>query len=121
MLRSVASQVFQLTRTEDVLARYGGEEFVILVRGIERAEAVECAERIRKRVAETQIRLETCTLAVTLNIGVSMLSEVPETPAASELVALADKRVYEAKANGRNCTRSGGESEQERTQPRACP
>jgi len=105
VLRVVAAQVQKTIRAEDVLSRYGGEEFLVLVRGIERKNVVVLAERIRKGVAGLSIPWESQTLKVTVSIGVASLSECGPAPTPEALVKLADERLYEAKAAGRNCVR----------------
>ena len=105
VLRVVAAQVRKAIRAEDVLARYGGEEFVVLVRGIEHDSVGVLAERIRKWVEQLSIPLESRTLKTTVSIGVASLSECGPKATAEALVALADERLYKAKAGGRNCVR----------------
>ena len=105
VLRVVAAQVQKTIRAEDVLSRYGGEEFLVLVRGIEHKNVGVLAERIRKGVAGLSIPWESRTLRVTVSIGVASLSECGPGPTPEALVKLADERLYEAKAAGRNCVR----------------
>jgi diguanylate cyclase (GGDEF)-like protein len=102
VLRVVAAQVQKSIRTEDVLARYGGEEFVVLVRGIEPKNVNVLAERVRMGVERLSIPWESRTLKTTVSIGVASLSECAPKAAVEALVALADERLYQAKASGRN-------------------
>jgi diguanylate cyclase (GGDEF)-like protein len=102
-LRLVAAQVQRTIRTEDVLARYGGEEFVILVRGVAHANSARFAERVRKAVERLTIPWENVQLRATISVGVSSLAELPEGGQTGDaLLHLADGRLYEAKAGGRN-------------------
>jgi diguanylate cyclase (GGDEF)-like protein len=102
VLRVVAAQVQKSIRAEDVLARYGGEEFVVLVRGIEHKSAVVLAERIRGAVERLSIPWESRTLKVTVSIGIASLTECGPKATVEALMALADERLYQAKAGGRN-------------------
>jgi diguanylate cyclase (GGDEF)-like protein len=102
VLRSVATQVLHLIRTEDVLARYGGEEFVIVVRGIRHKDVLHFAERIRKSVARLDIRKGATKLEARISMGVASLSECKSPPNPDDLIALADARLYQAKREGRN-------------------
>jgi diguanylate cyclase (GGDEF)-like protein len=102
VLRVVAVQVQRTIRTEDVLARYGGEEFVILVRGIEHANVVHFAERVRKAVERLSIPWESLQLRVTISTGIASLSECGEGAAGEKVLHLADERLYRAKSGGRN-------------------
>jgi diguanylate cyclase (GGDEF)-like protein len=102
VLRVVASRVSRLIRVEDVLARYGGEEFVILARSTSHTEAVHLAERTRAEVEQLRIAARAASLRVTTSIGVAALAELPEAAPPSELLSLADTRLYRAKMAGRN-------------------
>jgi two-component system cell cycle response regulator len=102
VLRVVAAQVQRTIRTEDVIARYGGEEFVVLVRGIEHRNVGVLADRIRKGVERLSIPWESQTLKVTVSIGIASLFECGPKASVDALVALADERLYQTKARGRN-------------------
>jgi diguanylate cyclase (GGDEF)-like protein len=101
-LRVVAAQVQKAIRAEDVLARYGGEEFVALVRGIEHKNAQVMGNRIRLWVERLEIPWESRMIRVTVSVGVASLSECGPKALPEALVALADERLYAAKAGGRN-------------------
>ena len=89
-------------RSEDVLARVGGEEFVVVLRGIARAPASACAERIRVALEQAEFSSEGTSLRVTASIGVATSDEVVLDSTGNVLVKLADERLYQAKASGRN-------------------
>jgi diguanylate cyclase (GGDEF)-like protein len=103
VLRRVAEIIRRSVRVSDVCTRYGGDEFAIIVP--ENANtAAHTAERIRQRV--DSYRWDTLgipqALHVTVSIGVAT-SEPGDT--ADALVAKADRMLYQAKAEGRNCVR----------------
>jgi diguanylate cyclase (GGDEF)-like protein len=106
-LRSVASRILRTLRIEDVLARYGGDEFVVIAAGTDRADAGHLAERIRHAVEGLHLCARGCEVRITTSIGVASLTELSagEEPVAA-LFAIADARMYRAKAAGRNkvCT-----------------
>ena len=87
-------------RETDLPARYGGEEFAILALG-ETAEGAAClAERCRAAIAAHPLaRDDGGGLNVTASFGVA---ESGEVATAAELVERADRRLYAAKAAGRN-------------------
>jgi diguanylate cyclase (GGDEF)-like protein len=101
----------RLIRVEDLLARWGGEEFVILARSTAQTDAVRLAERIRAAVAELEIPIADAdrSLRVTLSAGVASLQDVAPEGGPTELLALADVRLYAAKAAGKNRVCSEGE------------
>ncbi len=109
VLRLVSAQMQRLIRVEDLLARYGGEEFVILARTTGKTEAVRLAERIRSSISELDIPIADRSIKVTLSIGVAALPDVAPDGGANELLALADARLYRAKAEGKNRVSSEGE------------
>lgn len=86
-------------RGSDLLARYGGEEFAVLARTHDSQEAAHLAERVRRAVEDAQIRAAPGAHPVTVSIGVSSLEEHGDARA---LVSVADRRLYAAKAAGRN-------------------
>ena len=103
VLRLVSAQMQRVLRVEDLVARYGGEEFVILARSTGKTEAVKLAERIREAIAELEIPVTPDrSLRVTLSVGVAALPDVAPEGGPNELIALADARLYKAKAEGKN-------------------
>ena len=86
-------------RAGDCAARYGGEEFAVLLPGFSPAEALAVAETIRLKVElwseEPQV--------TTVSVGVASMMPTAVSDWA-DLVGAADKALYAAKANGRNCS-----------------
>lgn len=88
-------------RSVDTVGRFGGEEFAILLPEMDRREALETAERLRRLVSDTPQPLGNGnTVALTISIGVSVFPDHGEGAAA--LCAAADRAMYQAKAAGRN-------------------
>jgi diguanylate cyclase (GGDEF)-like protein len=101
VLRECAQLMRQGSRSQDVAARWGGEEFLLILMGADAARATEIAERLRIAVERFDWRTIDATLSVTLSVGLASSAETQGANAA-ELLALADSRVYSAKASGRN-------------------
>jgi diguanylate cyclase (GGDEF)-like protein len=89
-----------IIRPPDIIGRYGGEEFVIGLVECDQAGALQIAERIRLKIAQDQIAWEHHLTAVTVSIGVVMLS--PEIDQVETLISRADQAMYHAKRRGRN-------------------
>jgi diguanylate cyclase (GGDEF)-like protein len=106
VLRDVGLRVAGLLREEDVFARYGGEEFAILIRGVTGDSAVRLADRVRKTVGASSVPWQTGELRVTLSAGVALFDD-QSRGGVNGLIDLADRRLYAAKAGGRNCVVSG--------------
>ena len=101
VLVGLARHVLRIIRTEDVFARYGGEEFAILSRGITLEGATRFGERLRAAIEGYPVAFDGQKISVTVSVGVTA---VPEASVAEvrDLVALADRALYEAKRTGRN-------------------
>jgi diguanylate cyclase (GGDEF)-like protein len=101
VLTAVGRALNSCIRTEDVVARMGGEEFALLARVSCIEEAVLFAERLRACIQSLRVPLATRgSIGVTTSAGVAELGECPGS--GLELIALADERLYQAKAAGRN-------------------
>lgn len=81
--------------------RFGGDEFSAFLPAHDQASAIEVAEEIRQAVESAGLTKDGILLEPTISIGLACY------PAAGsdliELVATADKALYRAKAQGKNC------------------
>ncbi|MBI4862577.1 MAG: diguanylate cyclase [Candidatus Riflebacteria bacterium] len=101
VLQKVSQLIRASVRTNDVPARYGGEEFALILPETDLDGASIFSERLRKKVEETPVKVRERTLTVTISIGVASF---PGCTAQNktQLIALADRSLLEAKRNGRN-------------------
>jgi diguanylate cyclase (GGDEF)-like protein len=98
VLRRVAVLIKHGCRTEDLVARYGGEEFVVVLRSTDTEEAQQIATRVCASVREQNFGVAG---NVTISVGVcTRRGESLES--GRELVAGADRLLYEAKHQGRD-------------------
>ena len=97
VLIAVAHALREYVRPTDLIARFGGDEFAILLPGIELAQAVQTAERLREQVAA--LSPPSLSTAVTVSIGVTARIADDDV---STLVNRADEAMYDAKTKGRN-------------------
>lgn len=107
VLKATADQMRRALRSTDVVARFGGEEFLIILDLSDGAQAADIAERMRRSIAAMHVRHDP-PIAVTASIGLCI--RLPGSSLGwSELVATADRRLYSAKAQGRNrvCAKDG--------------
>lgn len=89
-------------RATDLVARYGGEEFVVLLNQTTRDDAYRLAEDMRQRVEKLNIKNEKTPLGhVTVSLGGVTVFARDYDEAANPL-QLADKALYQSKADGRN-------------------
>jgi len=87
----------------DLAARYGGEEFACILPDTDIHSAVKVAERIKQRIADLEIEHEDSPVSsyITASFGVTTVQYSPEL-SLDEIVDMADKLMYKAKAAGRH-------------------
>jgi len=98
VLREFARRLRHELRTDDIACRWGGEEFLIILPRTGLDEAKIVAERIRASIAVTPIPAGDLEIAVTVSGGCA----AGQGSSPDDLVKVADIRLYEAKAAGRN-------------------
>lgn len=97
-LRALAQVMREELRDQDRIGRYGGEEFVIALPGVDRARALQVAERIRRRLSERMVA-DPAGATPTVSIGVATRRNDEDMPA---LIQRADAAMYAAKTAGRD-------------------
>lgn len=127
VLAELAHRLARSVRGGDLVARYGGEEFAVLLGSTDLATTAEIAERTRTAIGARPFVLDGgIELPITVSIGVAVWSGGPHTDGsqdsddrrgsdgrrgpdrrrptvgAPELLREADRRLYKAKADGRN-------------------
>lgn len=105
-LRGLAQVIASCIRDVDVLARYGGEEFIVILPQTGRDEAKALAERMRRRVEQTDFGPDPQGRPMHMTISVGITSYPDNGRPEDELVESVDRALYHAKGNGRNvvCT-----------------
>jgi diguanylate cyclase (GGDEF)-like protein len=96
-LKRIAREVMSSARGAARVFRFGGEEFVVVADGLDAAAAAELGERIRRNVAASG----EAAARVTVSIGVATCGG--DACTYDGLFEIADQRLYQAKAAGRNC------------------
>jgi len=101
VLKGTAEEILREARATDTVARYGGEEFAILLPNTDLEGATSIAERIRARAEAYTHQDKDVAMRVTISIGLaSTRTHAPKRP--EELLAFADRALYQAKKAGRN-------------------
>jgi len=98
-LRRCATTLSAVVRTQDLVSRYGGEEFLLLFPGVTAVELPLIAEKIRTTLAGCQLIWQ--NNPIELNASLGYITVYPGAKA-EHLLTLADKAMYQAKAEGRN-------------------
>lgn len=99
-LRRIAECWNEILREEDTLCRMGGEEFGVLLIETELAKAVMIGERLRTRLQELSIELDSGRIQITTSLGVTEYAGGDIDMEA--LLNRADEALYQAKQQGRN-------------------
>lgn len=105
VLKSAAQELGAVVRSTDFAARYGGDEFVVLLVRTGAEGAVGVAEKVRARVEAMGRRLNYPDGLVTASVGVAAFD--PAVPGQEDVLVVADRALYRAKAGGRNCVATG--------------
>ena len=95
-LRDVARLLLKHSRSFSVVTRYGGDEFAIILVNTSKAGALTYGERIRGVVEQHAFGHG----QVTVSLGVACLPD--DGTSADDLIAAADRALYDAKRLGRN-------------------
>ena len=98
-LVEAATLLSSLCRKSDIVARWGGEEFVVMLPGMDSAEASRFAERIRQAVLAMRVRAASGPIGLTASFGEAERAQQTDI---QDLITAADRRLYEAKNQGRN-------------------
>lgn len=117
VLRLLVTTIRRYIKQTDVVGRWGGEEFVIALPHATLEQALKVAERIRRTLPTFTLndRQGKPVPAPTVSQGVAEFPRERDEPYA--LIDLADQRLYQAKAHGRNqvCPESTSQEEPART------
>jgi diguanylate cyclase (GGDEF)-like protein len=98
VLRRIGREIMAAVRASDLVFRFGGEEFVVICEGLDGDPAQVLGERIRREIAAS---IEDAGARVTVSVGIATGRDVTATY--DSLFQIADLRLYQAKAAGRNC------------------
>ena len=91
----------ETTRESDVLTRYGGDEFVIVLPQTNTENALNLAERIRKRIQEYNFKVNEHRFNCTISLGIATTPNA-KIKSSEDLLESADRALYESKRSGRN-------------------
>jgi diguanylate cyclase (GGDEF)-like protein len=98
-LVEAATLLSTLCRKTDIVARWGGEEFVVMLPEMDATEASRFAERIRQAILAMRVRSAAGPIGLTASFGVAERAQQTDLQG---LITAADRRLYEAKSQGRN-------------------
>ncbi len=104
----VAGALHHMLKDQDAaVGRYGGEEFIVIVESRSKEQVAELAESIRSTIENLGLKHQhrrDGTSVVTVSVGAA-LTRSQVGARLERIIHEADRALYVAKANGRNCTR----------------
>lgn len=106
-LRHLASVLSSRLRETDLLCRLGGEEFAVLLPGAALEQAADLANDLRRHLSKRPLELGSGQQTMTFSAGVATLGE--DGQSLDQLMQTADRRMYEAKAAGRDQVVAAGQ------------
>lgn len=102
VIRSVATILQEASREVDICGRYGGEEFVVVLPDTNIDGAINYCERLRIKIEEQVVASGGHKISYTVSLGAAMLTSA--VGSSKEWIVGADKALYQAKDDGRNCS-----------------
>ncbi len=102
VIKNLARFLKQSLRITDSVGRYGGEEFVAILPGIDATVAKSVIQKILDNFSRIEFVHFNHKFNVTFSCGIT---DYLASDSASEIIESADKALYVAKKDGRNCIR----------------
>lgn len=101
VLKAVAERLLGIMRAGDFCARIGGDEFTVILGGIDgEAALIQVADKIRAALAEPVALDDGRSVAIGASVGHAICPD--DGPGPENLVAVADRRMYQAKQGGKS-------------------
>jgi diguanylate cyclase (GGDEF)-like protein len=105
VLEQIRPLLLEVFRGSDHMVRWGGEEFLVVARNTDRKRAHELAERVRMQMKQHRIEAAGVNLELTCSIGYAafpFFRSAPDQVSWGEVLEIADRCLYAAKASGRD-------------------
>jgi diguanylate cyclase (GGDEF)-like protein len=104
VLKKVGRTINATAREFSVPCRYGGEEFCLVLVDRKLEFSIAIGERIREKLKKTIFRYAGASFSVTISTGISSTS-LKNYSKSHQLIADADRALYAAKKNGKDCVK----------------
>ncbi len=102
VLQSIGALVSNNIRKIDLAARYGGEEFAVILPNTSETNARFVAEKLRRLIEQHHFPFQESQPNGNITISVGVASYPASGKTFEQLISCADKRLYMAKAQGKN-------------------
>ncbi|MBI4691265.1 MAG: diguanylate cyclase [Nitrospirae bacterium] len=100
VLKETTNVIRESVRASDMVVRFGGEEFLVILMDVKEGEAEGVAEKIRKAMENTKVKIPRGFIQKTVSIGISEFPK--DTPKFWQAIKYSDIGMYKAKNAGRN-------------------
>src|SRR3990170_2294165 len=101
VLREISNRLTRSLREIDVPARYGGDEIAIILPETLIEPAFFVAKRIKTLIEAQPVKFKENNINVTASLGIASCPD-PKMRSVEDMIAVADKALYDAKKYGRN-------------------
>lgn len=103
-LKEIARVIFDIVqRPADLVARYGGEEFAVILSNTDTLGTAHIAQRICFAVRQLAIPHQKSQVSSYVTLSAGLATVIPISNSSfQEIIAAADKALYQAKATGRD-------------------
>jgi diguanylate cyclase (GGDEF)-like protein len=101
VLRGLGLRLTGRTRGDELIARLGGEEFAVALPEVPLDTAARVADDFRRLVGDTPFETTRGAVRATVSIGIAYACGQQEL-GSTQILDMADKKLYEAKHAGRN-------------------
>jgi two-component system cell cycle response regulator len=102
VLTEVAKRMRDNLRGIDLVARFGGEEFLVCMPMTTLMEARTAAERLRSAICGTPVATAPDGTPVSVSASIGLAMGGASQASIEMLLQIADRALYDAKAEGRN-------------------
>ena len=102
VLKAVADKLNKSLKDNYFLARYGGEEFVMILPGLSAKDSKQYADLVRNDVSNIIFLIKGKKIKITISCGIA---KIQENDSVQSIFERADKALYAAKENGRDCVK----------------
>ena len=103
VLQRLSIELLHSVRSDDIVCRLGGDEFLVICPQTSLQGAKHIAEQTRSKVSDLKVIAGSGFWYGSVSIGVAVRDDTMQK--ADDLLREADKAVYEAKNDGKNCVR----------------
>lgn len=103
VLRELAKHLKYAVRTDDIVCRLGGDEFLIILPKTDREGSIQVANHAHARISVLSVAVAGGVWQGSISVGVATKSAAMQQP--EDLIKVADRGVYAAKAAGKNCVK----------------